>query len=148
MARVTTWTGGGAAAAAAADRVGRISVALPDARRIEPPALPTCADNKQCRAPEDPPQHWDSTSSTERRTVGVNVKILDPRTNEIVADQDFDSRDEAGEWAKAQAWSRSDESATARKNIDECWAMTEEFSVPIDVALRGLRQTAFLVTEN
>jgi hypothetical protein len=80
--------------------------------------------------------------------VGVNVKILNPRTNEIVANQDFGSRDAAAEWAKAQALSRSDESATARRNIDECWAMTEEFHVPIDVALRVFKPTAFLVTEN
>lgn len=78
--------------------------------------------------------------------MGVKAQIIDTKTNEVLAEQGFESRSEAESWTKAEAWARSDKSESTRRNIDECWDMTETHSVTVDVSLRGPHAIGIRVT--
>ncbi|WP_137876524.1 hypothetical protein [Rhodococcus sp. Q] len=67
----------------------------------------------------------------------VRAQIIDTKTNRVIAEQGFACRDEAESWTKAEAWARSDKSEVTRRNIDECWDMTEQLSITLDVSLSG-----------
>ncbi|RYE40312.1 MAG: hypothetical protein EOP24_41275 [Hyphomicrobiales bacterium] len=74
------------------------------------------------------------------------MEIIDPRTNETLAAEEFAGRGVAAPWAKAQAFARSSGTAHDRRVIEECWILTEKYAVPVDITLTGPMQTSVRVT--
>lgn len=78
--------------------------------------------------------------------MAVRVEIIDPRTTETLAAEEFASREAAVPWVRAQAFARTDGTTHDLRVIDECWLLTEKYTVPVDITLTGPMQTAVRVT--